>query len=143
MNQPLTPLKACPTCKAPVFLRDDKKIVAHYGPGYRKCPASETMFAEVTMKCKHCDLPVVSSPMPGLGKRPGVYWAHDYGNGVRMIYDVRQTHYAEPREPASYLLYIYLHQTRAWERHESATVEVRDCLRAIWRNAGHATAVVR
>lgn len=40
-------------------------------------------------------------------------------------------------------LYIYLPQTRAWECHRSSTPAVRDELRAIWRSAGHATAVER
>lgn len=47
------------------------------------------------------------------------------------------------QHPSSFALYIYLHQTRAWERHESSTAAMRDCLRAIWQSAGHATAVER
>lgn len=47
------------------------------------------------------------------------------------------------QERVSFPLWIFLHQTRAWERHESTTAELRDYLRAVWRSAGHATAVSR
>lgn len=101
------------------------------------------------MKCKHCDVPVVSKPMPmalGQTKPSHFYWSHDFGGGLFMIHAYypygNVTHAAAPREE-SFPLWIYLHQTRAWERQESTTVELRDYLRAVWRSAGHATAVVR
>lgn len=79
-------LKECPTCKAPVFIRENKRIVAHYTPKGKRCTANEAIYRD------------------------------------------------------SYPLWIYI---RAWERHESTTVEVRDYLRAVWRSAGYATAVGR
>ena len=41
----------------------------------------------------------------------------------------------------SYPLWIYLKQTRQWERHECSTSKMRDYLRAVWQSAGNPTAV--
>lgn len=41
---------------------------------------------------------------------------------------------------ASLNLWIYV---RAWECHRNGSIEIRDYLRAVWRAAGHATAVER
>lgn len=87
------------------------------------------------MKCKHCDMDVREVPTSDGGK----VWVHLMLNGMWMT--TNRDHYAEP-SPSSWPLYIYLHQTHAWERHESTTVEVRDYLRGVFRTAGHCTAVV-
>jgi hypothetical protein len=43
----------------------------------------------------------------------------------------------------TYRLHIYIPSCRRWECHESSTAVLRDRIRAIWRAAGHATAVER
>lgn len=86
------------------------------------------------VKCKRCDMEVLEVATTDGGKT----WVHVMLNGMWMT--TNRDHYAEP---AVFPLYIYLHQTRAWERHESTTAEMRDYLRAVWRSAGHATAVSR
>lgn len=88
------------------------------------------------MKCKHCNMDILEVPTTDGSKT----WVHVMLNGMWMT--ANRDHYAEPREPLSFPLYIYLHQTRAWGRHGSTTVEMRDYLRAIWQSAGHATAVI-
>jgi hypothetical protein len=42
----------CPTCRAPIFTRSDKSVVAHYNGEGLKCAASETVLTEPTVSAQ-------------------------------------------------------------------------------------------